>query len=91
MMTKGLSRKQVIIPMSDDNKNKFIETSSAYITNINRTLNNIKSKVMADFVCIDQVGITIMTNKVASSLDLQIIEKYVKNTNLIDLDNFDTL
>ena len=32
-----------------------------------------------------------MTNKVAFSLDLQIIEKYVKNTNLIDLDNFDTL
>ena len=31
-----------------------------------------------------------MTNKVAFSLDLQIIEKYVKNTNLIDLDNINT-
>jgi len=48
MMTKGLLRKQVIVPMSNDNKAKFIEDSSAYI--INRVLKNIKSKVMADFI-----------------------------------------
>jgi len=49
MITKGLSRKQVIAPM------------------------NIKSEVMTDFICIDQVGIIIITNKVASPLNLQII------------------
>ena len=65
MMTKGPSRKQVIIYMSTDNKTKFIETSSAHITNI------------------------IITNKVAFSLDLQTIEKYIKNANLIDTENVD--
>ena len=65
MMTKGPSRKQVIIYMSIDNKTKFIETSSAHITNI------------------------IITNKVAFSLDLQTIEKYIKNANLIDTENVD--
>ena len=39
---------------------------------------------MADFVCINQTGIIIVTNKVASPLDLQTIGKYIKNTNFID-------
>jgi len=50
MMTKSLSYKQIIIPMSNNNKIKFIEESNAHITNINRALKNIKSGVMADFV-----------------------------------------
>jgi len=40
---------------------------------------------MADFVYIDQVGITIVTNKVTSLLNLQTIEKYIKNANLINV------
>jgi len=38
----------------------------------------------------NQTGIIIVTNKVTSSLDLQIIEKYIKNANLIDPDNINT-
>jgi len=38
----------------------------------------------------DQTGIIIVTNKVAFSLDFQVIEKYVKNANLIDLENVNT-
>ena len=38
----------------------------------------------------DQTGIIIVTNKVTFSLDFQVIEKYVKNANLIDLENVDT-
>lgn len=79
-------RKQIIVPMSNDNKLKFIEESSVYVTNINRALKNIKSEVMADFVHSDQAGITIVTNKVTSSLDLQTIKKYVKNANHIKVD-----
>ena len=86
MIIKGLSRKQVIIPMSNKNKLKFIEVSSTHVTNLNRALKNIKSEVMADFICIDQTGIIIVTNKVASPLDLQTIKKYIKNTNLINSD-----
>jgi len=53
MTMKKPLRKQIIVPMSNDNKLKFMEESSVYITNINRALKNIKSKVMANFVCSD--------------------------------------
>ena len=82
MTTKGPSRKQVIISISNKNKAKFIKSSSAHITNLNRVLKNTKSEVMADFVHMKQVGITIMTNKVVSPLDLQTIKKYVKTYQL---------
>ena len=90
MMTKGLSRKQVIIPMSNENKARFMKSSNKHIANLNRVLKNIKSDVMANFVRMDQAGITIITNKVATSLDSQTIKRYVKNTNQIDLDNIET-
>ena len=64
--------------------------SSIHITNINRVLKSVKSDIMADFIQKDQVGIIIITNKVASSLDLQMIEKYVKNADLINTENVNT-
>ena len=42
---------------------------------------------MADFVYSKQIGIIIVTNKVIFSLDLEIIKKYIKNVNYIDMDN----
>ena len=45
---------------------------------------------MADFVCMDQAGIIIVTNKVTSYFDLQMIERYVKNANQIDSDKVET-
>ena len=50
MTIKGPSRKQVIIPMNNENKINFIEVLSTHITNLNRVLKDIKFKVMADFV-----------------------------------------
>ena len=92
--TKKLSRKQVIISMSNENKTRFIEFSSKHIAkhiaNLNNVLKNIKSDVIADFVYMDQAGITIVINEVTVSLDLQTIERYVKNTNHIDSDNVKT-
>ena len=82
MITKELSKKQIIVPMSNDNKANFIEDSNIYIVNINRALKNIKSEVMANFVHSDQAGIIIVTNKVVVLLDLQTIEKYVKKHKL---------
>ena len=38
MTTKGLSRKQVIVPMGDDNKSKFMALSSMHILNLNSIL-----------------------------------------------------
>ena len=84
--TKGPSRKQVIVPMYDVNKKNFMKKNSTHIANMNKVLKNIKMKVMINFVQLDPSSIVIMTNKVTSSLDLQIIENYIINTNCINTD-----
>ena len=70
MTTKSLSRKQIIVSMSNNNKIKFITSFSIHITNINNALKNIKSDVREDFVRMDQYGIIIMMNKIAFMSDL---------------------
>ena len=80
---KGLFHKQVIIPMSNDNKTKFMLDLSSHIININRALKNIKSEIKADFVWSKQSDIVITTNKITTQLNLQTIEQYVRSTNHI--------
>ena len=63
---------------------KFIKNSSLHITNINRSLRNTKSEVLVDFIQLDPLEITVVTNKVALQSDLQIIEHYIKNANDIN-------
>lgn len=86
MTTNGLSRKQIIVSMNNDNKMNFIEESSIHVTNINRVLKNIKSEAMVDFDQLDPKSIIITTNKVATLLNLQTIENYMKNANSINAD-----
>ena len=83
MITKRLSRKQVIVLMNVKNKFSFMKESSAHVANINRALKNVKLEIMADFICSDNKGIIITTNKIVSMLDLQTIERYIKNVNNI--------
>ena len=90
MTTKSIPRKQVIVPMNNTNKNNFMKESSVHITNINKVLKNIKTDVMVDFIWKDLNGITIVTNKVASTLELQTIENYVKNANHINAEGVKT-
>ena len=91
MTMKGPSRKQIIVPMNNKNNLKFMEASSAHITNLNKALKNIKLEVIADFIHSEQAGIFIVTNKVASSLNLQTIERYIKSSNNIDAKNVEVL
>ena len=70
--------------MSDDNKKGFMKESSLHITNINRALKQIKLEVIVDFIYLDITGITIVTNKVATNLNLQIIENYIKDLKHIN-------
>ena len=81
MTTKGLSRKQVIIPMSKDNVDIFIKNSSLHISNINRQFQNAKSEILVDYIRAKSLGITVVTNKVAQSSDLMLIDQYVKNSS----------
>ena len=84
MTMKDSLRKHVIIPISSNNNASFMKNSSTHITNINRALRNIKSEVLVDFICLDPLGIIVVTNKVFLQSDLQIIEQYVKNSNDIN-------
>ena len=77
--TKGSLRKQIIIPIGNNNKLKFISSLNMYITNINSMFKAIKSNIIAKFVHMEQQSIVITMNKVISPLNLQTIENYIKN------------
>ena len=84
MTTKELSRKQIIVPMSNDNISSFMKNSSAHVTNLNRLLRNAKTEVVVDFIRSNPIGLVIVTNKVAVQSDLQIIDQYVKKSDNIN-------
>ena len=87
MIFKGLSKRQVLVPMSQADSTKLMVLSSKHVVNINKTLNDIKSNTIADFIWANSRGLTIMTNKVTSISDLNTIEKYIKNIDIIDLED----
>ena len=84
MTTKGLSRKQVIVPMSSENVLSFMKNSSLHVANINRLLYNAKSDVLVDYICSDNTGIMVIISKVAQQSDMAIIDQYIKSSNDID-------
>ena len=65
--------------MSTNNIKKFMESSSNYITNINRILKIVKSDTFVNFICSDYQGLIVITNKVSSLLDMNTVENYIKN------------
>ena len=91
MTMKSPSYKQVIVPMNNKNKNEFMKNSDNYVININRLFKNIKSEYKADYIKSEKSSIVIVTDKIASALDLQTIEQYVKSSNKIDTDKVKTL
>ena len=84
MTTKGLSRKQVIIPISSKNVLSFMKNSSLYVANINRLLCNAKSDILVDYIRSNNTDITVITNKIAQQSDMAIINQYVKSSNDIN-------
>jgi len=46
---------------------------------------------MSDFICVNSKDIIIVTNNIASSLDLQAIEKYIKNATCSESDQVQSL
>ena len=70
--------------MDKDNITKFMVSSSNHIINLNRSLKNIKSDIMADYICPEPIGIIIVTNNVALLSDLQFIKNYVKNVKNVN-------
>ena len=70
--------------MNGDNVSSFMKNSSLHVANINRNLQNTKSDVFVDYLCSDNSGITVITNKVVQQSDMSIIDNYVKNLNDIN-------
>ena len=79
MMTRGLSRKKVIIPMTKPNAELIVNSAHIYTSNVNKCLKNSKSDIIADFICITNNEIVIITNKPVNDLNLSTIKKYLKN------------
>ena len=84
MTTKEPSRKQVIVPISNDNTISFTKNSVLHIAHINRLLRNAKSDIAVDFIRSDPIGPVIITNKVVNQSDLQIISQYIKRSKDIN-------
>ena len=85
--TKSPSCKQIIIPMRSNNSKKFLSTSGDHITNINCALKSIKSDVIIDFIKSNYRGLIIISNKVVAPSDISIINKYIKNSNDLDVND----
>jgi len=84
MTTKGPSKKQIIIPMSNDNVVSFMKNSSSHVANINRSLCNAKTNVLVDYIRSDNTGILVVVDKIAQQSDIAIINNYVKNSTDIN-------
>jgi len=70
MTTKGLSYKQVIVPINNDLGKRFVKDAANYVTNINCSLKSIKSNVCANFISADDKGVIISMNGITSNSDL---------------------
>ena len=84
MTTKRLSRKQVIIFIGSNNFEKVMTKANAHVLNINRLLKKVKSDIYMDFIRSDNKKLLITTNKVAVVFNLNIIKKYMKDSNDMD-------
>jgi len=60
--------------MSKNNSNIIVSQANIHISNINRLLKDVKSEVSANFICSNNKGVIIITNKVVATLDLNIVE-----------------
>ena len=84
MIIKGLLRKQIIVSIGSNNSKKVIIKANAYVSNINKILKRMKSKIFINFIWSNNKRLLITTNKVATASNLNIIEKYVKDLNDVD-------
>jgi len=87
MTTKDLSKKQIIVLISEVNINNILTLANKHVANTKRALKNIKSNILVDFIYLDKLGITIVSILVVLQLDLLVMERYVKSINNISSDD----
>ena len=79
--TKSLSRKQAIIPTSDKIKDIIMGEANTHVFQINMLLKSTKSMMRAEFIYLCPRGVSINTNSVPNTSNLNTIEKYLKSIN----------
>jgi len=84
MIIKDLSHKQTIIPMGENNINKFMTLSDKYVANLNQALKDIKLDIFTNFICKDHQGLIIIAKKVILPSNLSMVENYIKNIHSIN-------
>ena len=84
MITKNLSRKQVIVPMESNNTKRVMAKTDTRVFNINRLFKEVKSEISINLIYSNNKRLLITTNKVAAISNLNIIKKYMKDINDVD-------
>jgi len=90
MTIRGLSRKQVIIPIAKSNTELIVNSANLHIANINKCQKNMKSDVITDFIHVTNEGVIITMNKPVNASDLSTIKKYIKNISNINSDSINS-
>ena len=91
MTTKRPLRKQIIIPISQDNSSIIGSNTNFHINIINRHLKDANSNNSANFIHVDKVSIIITTSITASEQDMRTIKKAIKNSKKINKDSVKSL
>jgi len=65
--------------------------ANIHVSNINRLLKGVKSEIFIEFIHSNNKRLLITTNKVAVISNLNIIEKYIKDFNNVDLNDIISL
>jgi len=89
MTIKDPSHKHIIILIDKENIDKFMISASNYVANINKALKSIKSDVIVDYIQRELIDVTIVTNKIASPSNIQVIENFIKNVENINSKNIE--
>ena len=79
MTMKEPFKKQIIIPMDTNSMDRIMVSSNIYVSNMNRLLKDIKLEILINFIQADNKGIIVITNKIAATSDLNVMEKYMKD------------
>jgi len=82
--TKGLFRKQAIIPVHNELTESIIGNASTHEFQINALLKNVRSLICSEFIRSCSGGIAIITNDVPNPSDLSIIGNYFKSVEGIN-------
>ena len=87
IITRGLSRKEVIILMAKSNAELIIKSVHIHVANLNECLKSSKADITANFICMSNHGIIITTNHPVSPSELSRIEDFLKKINNVNLDS----